>query len=60
LFIPIPIGPDIGAPLAARLTEEQRLKIREPNMVRPSIRTDAYRVRAPVVRAINQEAANAR
>ena len=29
----IPIGPDIGAPLAARLADEWRLKIREPSVV---------------------------
>jgi hypothetical protein len=45
--------------LAARLTNEQRLQIREPNIYRPSIGADAYRMRAPVVRAINQEATNA-
>ena len=55
---PIPIRPDVGAPLAARLTDEQRLKIRQPNVIRPSIRGDPYRVRALVIRAINQ-AANA-
>jgi len=58
-IVPIPIWPDIGASSSARLTNEQRLKIRQPNMVRPSIPADPDRVRTPV-RAINQDAANAR
>src|SRR5258708_25428780 len=47
------------APLRARLTHEQRLKDDQPNVVRPSIGADPYRVRALAVRAINQEPANA-
>ncbi len=54
LRVPVPIGPDIGAPSATRLTDEQRLQIREPNLVRPSISADPYRVRAPVVGAITK------
>ncbi len=58
-LVPIKVRPDIGAPLAACLTDEQRFKIGQPNMVRPSIRAEAYRVSALIVGAVNQEAANA-
>jgi hypothetical protein len=55
---PSPSRPDIGAPSAARLTDEQPLQIRQPNMVRPSICADPHRVSAPVVGAVNQQPAN--
>jgi hypothetical protein len=34
------VRPDVGAPLAARLTDEMRLQIRHTNVVRPSIGAD--------------------
>ena len=46
--VPIKVCPDIGAPPDACLTNEQRVKIGQPNMVRP-----------PLVGSINQKAANA-
>ena len=49
----------IGASSAARLANEQWLEVRQPNMVWPSIGADPYRVRASVVRAIDQQAAHA-
>ncbi len=50
---------DIGAPSAARLADEQALKVKQPNVVRPSIAADPYRVLAPVAGTIHQETANA-
>ena len=53
------VWPDIGAPLAARLTGEQRLYIGQPDVIGPSVRAHGRRVAASIVGAIDQEAANA-
>jgi len=54
--VPIKIRP----PMAARLTDELGLKIRPPDIIRPAIPADLYRMGAFVVAAANQQAANAR
>jgi hypothetical protein len=51
--------PDVGAPLAASLTGKPRLNIRQPDVIRPSIRAQRRPMTAVKVRAINQEPANA-
>ena len=59
LFVPVEIRADIGALLAAGLTGEQRFQIRQPNMITPAIGADFYGMGALVVRAVDQETANA-
>jgi hypothetical protein len=56
---PNEIRPEIGRPGAAGLTYEQRLKIRESEVVRPSISADRDRMAAVVVGAVDQQAADA-
>jgi hypothetical protein len=59
LPIPIEIRADVSASLAADLAGEARLDIGQPNIIRPSVAADAYRMAALVVGAIDQKAANA-
>jgi hypothetical protein len=47
-----------GTALAAGLADEARLDIGEPEIVWPSITTDCGRMAAPVVSAIDQDAAH--
>src|SRR6266404_3119940 len=54
------ISPNDGASFSARLANESRFKIREPDVIRPSVAADFCKVRAFVIRAIDQQAANAR
>jgi hypothetical protein len=37
LLVPIEVRPHIGAPLAASCANELRLKIRQPNIIRPLV-----------------------
>jgi hypothetical protein len=53
------VGPEIGWPGAASLTDEQGFKIGQPDIVGPSVSTDPSPMVALVVRAIDQQAANA-
>src|ERR1700730_15058572 len=50
----------IGASLAASLAGEPRLDIGQPDVIWPSVAADRRPVAAFVVRAIDQETANAR
>ena len=59
VFRSIEIRPDIGAPMAADGANEQRLQIGQTHEARPGIAADRYRVRAFVISAVNQQAANA-
>jgi hypothetical protein len=56
---PMEIGADVGAPLATDLAGKPRLDIGQPDVIRSSIAADCRRMAAPVVRAIDQETANA-
>jgi hypothetical protein len=51
--------PDISAPLAATLTGEARLDVRQPNVLRPSVAADRGPMAAPEIGAIDEETANA-
>lgn len=58
---PVPgrkVRPDIGATMAADRASKLRLKIGEPNTIRPAIPADFYRVAALVVGAVDQQAAD--
>lgn len=46
--------PDIGAATAARLTDEARFDVGEPDIVGPLVGADLDRVAATVVEAIDQ------
>jgi hypothetical protein len=59
LFFPVKIRAHVGASLTAGLADEPRFQIREPEMIRPLVRANRNRVAAMIVRAINQEAADA-
>ena len=59
LVFPVEVWPNIGASLAAGLTDEQRLDIGEPNIVGRLIAAACGRVAALVVRAVDQHAPNA-
>jgi hypothetical protein len=52
---PIKQRPDIRAPVAANLTDEQRLKIRQPDVVQPPVHRD--RMGAFVIAAIDKQVA---
>jgi hypothetical protein len=53
------VGPYIRAALAAGLTGEARLDVGQPNIIWPPITPDRGPMRAVIVAAINQQAANA-
>jgi hypothetical protein len=53
------IRADISASLAADLAGEAGLKVGQPNVIRPSVPADRCRMAALVIRAIDQQAANA-
>jgi hypothetical protein len=59
-LVPIEIRPDVGASLAAGLAHEARLKIGEPNVIRPSVRTDRDRVAAVVILTVDKQTVHAR
>jgi len=58
-FVPVEVQPDVGTALAARLANESRLKIRQPEVIRPSVAAERDRIAAMVVATIDQHAANA-
>jgi hypothetical protein len=60
LFFPIEIRAYVGAPCAARLTGEPRLKIGRPDLIGPSVPADRCRVAAMEIGAIDQETTNTR
>jgi hypothetical protein len=60
LFFPAEIRTDIGASLAANVAGKQRLYVGQPDVIRPSVGAHGRRVAALVVRAIDQETANAK
>jgi hypothetical protein len=55
----IVIRADIGASLAANLAGKARFQIGQPNLIRPAVAAGSRAMAALVVRAIDQEAANA-
>jgi hypothetical protein len=54
-----PIGPDIGAAPAARLTGKPLLKIGQADIIGPSITADCCVMAATKIGAVDQETANA-
>jgi len=55
-FVPLEVRPEFGRSRAASLAHEQRLKIGQPDIIGPSIRTDRCPMAAVIVRAIDQQA----
>jgi hypothetical protein len=51
---------DIGAAMAARLADEQRLQIGQPDLIGPAVPVDLLMVRALVGRAIDRQPTAAR
>jgi len=49
----------VGAAVAAGLARNSRFQIGEPNVIRPLVGADRCRMTVPIVRAIDQQAANA-
>ena len=60
LLLPAEIRADVSASPAAAPADEQRLDIGQPNLIRPSVAADRCPMAALVIRAIDQETANAR
>jgi hypothetical protein len=60
LFFPAEIRANVGTFPSASLASEARLDIGQPDIIRPAVAADCRRMAAPVVRAIDQETANAR
>src|SRR5258706_10992117 len=58
-FNRMPIRPDISASPAARLADELRLQIGQPDVIGPSVAADRRPMAAVIVGAIDQQAANA-
>jgi hypothetical protein len=59
-YFPVEVRTDISASLAAGLAGEPGLDVREPDVIGPTVPADRNPVAAMVVRAIDQETANAR
>jgi hypothetical protein len=57
--IPIEIRPYVCATLSTGPADKPRLKIGQPDIIRPAIGVDRDRLTAPVVGAIDQDAAHA-
>jgi hypothetical protein len=57
-FSRLPIGPDLGAAPAARLAGKSRLKIRQAEVIRPSVAADRGPMRAVIIAAIDQQPTN--
>jgi hypothetical protein len=57
--VPMEVRPEIGAPFAAGLTHEQRLKIGQAHMIRPTVGADLNAMAAPIIGAVDQKATNA-
>ena len=53
------VRPNIGTPLAAGFANEPWFEIGEPDVIRSSVRADRDCMAALVIRAIDQQAANA-
>src|ERR1700726_678539 len=60
LFFPGEIRAKVGTFQSASLASEARLDIGQPDVIRPVVAADCRRMAAPVVRATDQETANAR
>jgi hypothetical protein len=60
LFFPMEIRAYISAATAASLTGKPRLQIGQPDVIRPPVAADRRPMRAVIVRAVDQQAANAR
>jgi hypothetical protein len=58
-FFPMEIRADVGASLAAGLADEPGFQIGQPNIILPSVAAAGGPVAAPIIRAINQQSANA-
>jgi hypothetical protein len=58
-LVPIEIGPHVRAALAAALANELRLEIGQPDLAGPRIGAEFLPVRAMMVGAIDDQAANA-
>jgi len=52
--------PYVGTPLAAGGADKPWLKIRQPNVIRPSVAADRDVMAASIISTVDQEAANAR
>jgi len=59
LNLPMEVRPHVGALRAASLASKSRLQIGQANVIRPSMAADRCPMRAMIVGAIDQEAANA-
>jgi hypothetical protein len=59
LSLPTEMRPHIGTPPPASLAGKPRLEIGQPDVIRPPVAADRYVMAAPVIRAIDQEPANA-
>jgi hypothetical protein len=57
-LVPVKTWSDVCSAPAASFTDEMRLKIRQPNIVGPSITADRDVMAAPVVGAIDQKPAH--
>ena len=59
ILVPIKIRPDVDTALAASRADETRLKVGQPDVIRPGIGAGRDVMRAVIVAAIDQDAANA-
>ena len=59
ILVPIEIRPDVGTAPAASGAGETRLKIGQPNVIRPRIGAGRDVVRAVIIAAIDQDTTNA-
>ena len=59
LFFPMEVRPDVSASLPAYLAGEPGLYVRQPDVIGPSVAADRRPVRAVIIRAIDQQPANA-
>ena len=59
IFFPMEVRAHVGTPLAANLAGKSRLDIRQPHVIWPSVAADRGPMAALVIRAINQQPANA-
>ena len=58
----VEVRPDVSTALAARLTDEPRFDVGQPDIIRPliaNVGADPGRMAALIIRAIDQDAANA-
>jgi hypothetical protein len=57
--VPVKVGPDIRATMAAGLADKPRLKIQQAEIIRPSFGIDRDGMAAPIIRAVDEDAENA-